>query len=274
MSSSKGSFAATLRTKMSRFEDSTLVAYVDGELDVAAAREVEAAIASDPEVRRKTELLRLSGFITREAFRDSKHEIVWPYLARKLLGVGGSTASRPRPRWRIALPIAASLLAALIGFEAGVWHAKPSGADFADYLLEEVAEYHVVYAREGEHQVEVKADHLDEIQSWLGERLQRKLRVPDLTDRGLVFRGARLLVVEKQPVAELVYSSALSPNRPFALCITAGPIEGLPFRTNEHEDVNLALWGDKGFVYILVGWLDKPALAALAAELKPKLDET
>jgi hypothetical protein len=37
--------------------------------------------------------------------------------------------------------------------------------------------------------------------------------------------------------------------------------------------MTLALWGDHGFVYILAGWLDGPTLAALAAELKPMLDE-
>lgn len=39
------------------------------------------------------------------------------------------------------------------------------------------------------------------------------------------------------------------------------------------EDIRLALWGHNGFVHVLAGWLDSRTLAALAAELKPKLDE-
>jgi anti-sigma factor RsiW len=255
---------------MSRFEDGILVAYVDGELDEAVAREVEAAIASDPELLRKVELLRLSGSIAREAFRDSKREIISGYVTREQ----SATRNFAEPRLRRILPaVAACILAALIGFQLGMWRSKPAEMDFAENLIEEIAEYHAIYARETEHQVEVKADRLDEIQSWLGRRLQRKLPVPDLSDRGLVFRGARLLAVEKQPVAELLYSSPDSPNQPLALCITIGPSEGLPYKTERQGDMTLALWGEHGFVYILAGWLDSPTLAALAAELKPSLDQ-
>jgi anti-sigma factor RsiW len=255
---------------MSRFDDGILVAYVDGELDEAVAREVEAAIASDPELRRKTELLRLSGSIAREAFRDSRHKTSPLHVTQQRSGARGLLAARLR---RIGLPVAASMLAALIGFQVGVWRGKPAEVDFAENLIEEVAGYHAIYARENEHLVEVKADRVDEIESWLGERLQRKLRVPDLTDRGLAFRGARLLVVDKHPVAELLYSSPENPDQPLALCITIGPSEALPYRTQQQGDMTLALWGDHGFVYILAGWLDGPTLAALAAELKPMLDE-
>jgi anti-sigma factor RsiW len=256
---------------MSRFDDGILVAYVDGELDEAVAREVEAAAASDPELRRKIELLRLSGSIAREAFRDSEHKTSSPYVTQER-----SDARRLPVAWlrRVVLPVAASILAGLIGFQVGVWHGKPSeGTDLAENLIEEIAEYHAIYARETEHQVEVKADRLDEIESWFGERLQRKLRVPDLTNRGLVFRGARLLAVETQAVAELLYSFPESPNQPLALCITVGPSEGLPYKTEAQGDMTLALWGEHGFVYVLAGWLDRPTLAALAAELKPMLDE-
>jgi anti-sigma factor RsiW len=266
---------------MSQFEDGTLVAFVDSELDAVTARKVEAAIAVDREMNRKVELLRLSGSIVREAFRSPEYERVSPLLAQKLAGLGRSQTGRsqtaqfqkPRSRfsWRVALPIAASIAAAVIGFGAGVRHAGPG--DFAEYMMDEVAEYHAVYAREGEHQVEVKADRLDEIQSWLGDRLQRRLRVPDLTDQGLTFRGARLLVVDKRPVAQLLYSSPQSPDHPFGLCITTGTSAEMPLKMDDHDDLNLAFWAHQGFVYILVGWLDKPELEKISAKLRPELDQ-
>jgi anti-sigma factor RsiW len=131
----------------------------------------------------------------------------------------------------------------------------------------------VVFAREREHQVEVAADRLDEIQSWLGARLGRKLVVPDLSDRGLTFRGARLLVVGRQPVAQLVYNFPDRLDRPFAICITAGPANDVPLRTHTDDGLNLALWGRNGFVYVLAGWIDQSLLTALAGELAPKLDD-
>lgn len=258
---------------MSRFEDGILVAYVDGELDEARAREVEAASARDPELRRKIELLRLSGSVAREAFRGSRDEILSPHLARKNFYARRASVKRPRALARIALAAAASLLIAVAGFTAGTWRGKSGEADFTSSLLDEVAEYHAVFARETEHQVEVKADRIDEIESWFGERLHRKLRVPDLADRGLMFRGARLLVVEKRLVAELVYSAADTESQPLALCIASHPSEGIPLKMEQHDGINLALWGDNSFVYVLAGWLDNPTLAALAAELKPMQDE-
>src|SRR5580698_6701459 len=137
---------------MSLFDDGILVAYVDGELDEAVAHEVEAAIASDPELRRKTELLRLSGSIAREAFRDSKHKTSQPHVTQERSGARGLPAARLR---RIGLPVATSMLAALIGFQVGVWRGKPAEADFAENLIGEVAEYHAIYARENEHLVEI-----------------------------------------------------------------------------------------------------------------------
>lgn len=255
---------------MTHFDDNILVAYADGELDADTARQVEAAIASDRELGRRVELFRKSGSLVREAFHHPKYKKVSPHLARRLLG-----RERPAIRlgWRVALPIAASFLAAIIGFEAGIWHAAPRETDFSETLADEVAEYHVVYARQGEHQVEVKADRLDEIQSWLGQSLHRTLSIPDLTERGLIFRGARLLVVEKRPVAQLLYSAPDRKDQPFAVCITTGPAGEIPLKIEEREGLNLALWGRKGFVYVLVGWLDKPLLRGLADELTSKLDE-
>jgi anti-sigma factor RsiW len=194
-----------------------------------------------------------------------------PLLAQKLVGFGSSKKRQSLFSWRNALSVAVPIVAAVIGYGAGVWHT--GSVDFADELMDEVAEYHAVYAREGDHQVELKANRLDEIQSWLGGRLQRELLVPDLTGRGLIFRGARLLVVDKRPVAELLYSSPLSSDHPFALCITTGPGEEVPLKMAEHEGINLALWSRKGFVYVLAGWLDKSELKEIATELGPKLDK-
>jgi len=38
--------------------------------------------------------------------------------------------------------------------------------------------------------------------------------------------------------------------------------------------VNLAVWGRKGFIYVLAGWVDQAFLAAVTDELAPSLDAT
>jgi anti-sigma factor RsiW len=256
---------------MTHFDDTVLVAFVDGELDESTARSVEAAMEQDPDTRHRVHLLRQSASLVGAVFRQPKYRQVSPKLA-KLAASTRPRLAHFRPSWRFALPVAASIVAAAIGFGVGAWHG-PAQSDFTHQLLDEVAEYHVVFAREREHQVEVAADRLDEIQSWLGERLRRKLVVPDLSDRGLTFRGARLLVVGRKPVAQLVYNFPDRLDRPFAICITAGPANDVPLRTHTDDGLNLALWGRNGFVYVLAGWIDQSLLTALAGELAPKLDD-
>jgi len=255
---------------MPRFDDETLVAYVDGELDEATARAVEAAIREDAETRERVSLLWQSASLVGEVFRQPQFQQVSPALARRFGAHAEPTSARRFSRF--VLPVVASIVAALIGFGMGFWRGAARG-DFADQLLDEVAEYHMVFAREGAHQVEVTADHVDEIQSWLGARLGRKLKVPDLSGRGLVFRGARLLVVGRRPVAELVYAYSNQLDRPLALCIAVGSREEIPLRTASEDSLNLVLWGRKGFIYVLAGWVDPSVLAAVSAELAPLLDD-
>ena len=256
---------------MTRFDDEVLVAYVDGEVDEPTARQVEAAIRQDPETRQRVAMLRQTRSLVGDVFQQPQYQQVSQTLAQRYGAQPGST--RPHPFRRFALPIAASIAAAVTGFAVGFWRGGITNSDFTGRLLDEVAEYHSVFAHERDHQVEVTADRLDEIQSWLGERLGRKLRVPDLSSRGLIFRGARLLVVSHRPVAQLVYSFPDQLDHPFALCIAAGPPEEVALRTDSQDGVNLAMWGRKGFIYVLAGWVDQAFLAAVTAELAPALDD-
>jgi len=257
---------------MTRFDDDILMAYVDGELDEPTARQVEAAIREDAETRRRVDLLRRSASLVRDVFRQPKYQRVSETLALRF--GAPSRATLRRPFRRFVVPVAASIAAALAGFGVGFWRGGVTDSDFTNSLLDEVAEYHVVFARERDHQVEVTADHVDEIQSWLGQRLGRTLRVPDLSGHGLIFRGARLLVVSHRPVGQLVYSFPDQPDRPLALCIAAGPPEDVALRTDSQDGVNLVVWGRKGFIYVLAGWIDRAFLTAVTDELAPALDAT
>ena len=100
---------------MKHLDDSTLVAYVDGELDVARAQEVDAALVLDPQLRSRVQIFREASRVLRTAFDGSSRETVSPRLAKAL--------DRPRPgaggRRRLAMPLAASLAALAIGLGGG-----------------------------------------------------------------------------------------------------------------------------------------------------------
>lgn len=71
---------------MITLDESTLIAYVDGELDLDTAREVEADLARDDDARAYVEHLRALAALTRVAFNDVVHEPVPQRLKDAAMG--------------------------------------------------------------------------------------------------------------------------------------------------------------------------------------------
>jgi anti-sigma factor RsiW len=126
----------------------------------------------------------------------------------------------------------------------------------------QVAEYHRVYAGEKRHLVEVAAAETPHIESWLGKRLEMPLVVPDLTAQGLTFQGARMLVINGAPVAQLIYTPP--DGRALALCIIRSPKEDKPLTASQEGDLHLVDWRTKGYGFVVVGWEDDAHMRAIA----------
>jgi anti-sigma factor RsiW len=254
---------------MTKLTDTTLVAYVDGELDSGACREVATALESDPEAREKVCRLRQAAVLVRAVFHRPPDEAVDA-------GMAAMIDRSPRRDYRkLGLAVAASVLIAAVGFGGGritaARHAPPEYS-FESRLLDEIADYHTMYAREDEHQVELTAARPDLIEEWLGSRLHRQLHIPDLSDRKLTFAGARLLVVDGAPVAELLYHWPGQPHQPLGLCVTFGDPGDEPIQADARDGVHQVLWRHRGYTYVLVGWSTQQLLNSIAAELMPELD--
>src|SRR5260221_3021508 len=162
---------------MPELDDTTLVAYVDGELDAATAREVEHALETAPAARDTVAKLRASASLVSAAFADAVHEPPSPALVTLLR----ATQPRRRPR-RYLLPIAASI-ALLVGLGAGALGTRQldrasAPEPQAKRLVDEVAQYHRVYAREQRHLVEVAATETPHIEEGLGGGLRGRRQVP------------------------------------------------------------------------------------------------
>lgn len=255
---------------MSELDENTLVAYVDGELDAASAREVEQALENSPVARNTVAKLRASAALVRAAFADALHEPPPPRLVAMLRAA--STRRRPRTYW---LPLAASI-ALLIGVGAGAFglrhfdHVEMAAAQPPiDRLLEDVANYHRVYAREQRHLVEVASTETPHIEDWLGRRLKSQLVVPDLQSQGLAFKGGRLLVFEGRPMAELVYTPADGP--PVGLCITFAVAGTAGAATEQRGDLTIAHWTDNGYFYSVVGLGNDRRMQAIADSVRAQL---
>jgi len=242
--------------------DALLVAYVDGELDAEATREIERLIASDPRAQRAVEVYRETAGLLRAACGEHAYAAD----AERLLPAAPCVLRRAPRRYGWA--VGAALAACVAGFAGGVgWVGWPVSEQTA--LADEVAEYHAVYAREERHLVEVPAEQMDEITGWLGKRLDRRLEVPDLAAEGLRFAGARLLVVGGHAVAQLVYTRAQG--RPLALCITKLAGAAAPVRLERHGAQRTALWLDGAYAYVVVGEVGEDKLRAIVGQAAPQL---
>jgi len=187
-------------------DDSLLVAYADGELDPVTRRRVDDLLEQNPAARDRVAMFRRSGDLLRSAFSEA--EYVAPperhlARARETLKLKG----RPRRAWW-ALAAAAAIAGLVIGnlvLPANLGIGESASSRLA-YILEEVREYHAVFARETDHVVEVPASRRDHIETWLGNRVHYPFLVPDLTSRGLAFLGARLVAIGGGVVAQLMYA--------------------------------------------------------------------
>lgn len=234
-----------------------LSAYVDGELDADAVREVEQLLAQDAQARRLVEQYRDTAGLLRAAFAEGFYA---DGAARLIERPARRVERRVRPMlWACA----AALAACVIGFVGGVvW----SGADGnpRSAMMDEISEYHQVYARETTHLVELGPDQTEEARRWLGHRIERRLDIPDFTGVGLAFAGARMFVVDGRPVAALLYTR--DRGLPVAFCVTA--FEGAPdaLRVERRHGQRVAMWTDGGFAYLVVGDME-PGFARAVAEL-------
>jgi anti-sigma factor RsiW len=226
--------------------NSLLVAYADGELEPEAVENVKRLIAADPDALRMVQIYRETAALLRVACDE---EFYTPNAALV------SAASRPaaRPRLRHGLALAASLAIAIAGFGGGAMWAGDAPSGHVEFLAE-VAEYHEIYSRETRHLVEVPAEQVEHLRAWLGQRLARNLDVPDLTAAGLRFAGARMLIINERPVAQLMYTR--EKGLPIGLCLTQVTGNPSSISVERRGAMQLASWEDGYYGYVVVGDMD------------------
>ncbi len=117
-----------------RIEDERLVAYVDGELDAAAARAVEAAVAADPKLAETIAVLRVEAALIRAAYQEPLRAepperlvaAVDAAFAERQAGRTGSAggAGRAWIRHPAFGAIAASIVAVVVGLAGASYFAE------------------------------------------------------------------------------------------------------------------------------------------------------
>lgn len=280
---------------MGRVDDVMLMAYVDGEIDAATAREIEKAVAGDATLALRVQHLRDSAMMARGAFAEVLHEPVPDRLIAALGGPAARTeAARPesgktgpagsanvvamprRATWtprRAALgwAAAASVAALVIGYGVGEMRLppiEPGGLQNASSQrwLDNVAAYYHVYQNSLQTKdkllVDFTAADVPELEKWFGAKLNRKLEVPNLTSKGLTTQGGRLVIINDKPAAQFLYSSDKGELVELVIAFTDQPYQ--PEQITRKGDVNIVHWRDNGYAYAFAGAMDASRLQAIA----------
>ena len=288
---------------MSKRGDDRLIAYLDGEIETTERREIEAWLDADPAARERLAALAESANLVRLAFDEVLHE---PVPERLIAAARGETMSRepggevvvfksrqgagptaPSRRWWIGLPVAASLFGLLAGGSAayfgvtkiypGDLAGKPSATQqaSADNLwLDNAAGYFKLAASAGDGgliDVPATGDPREALQK-ISQGLPQQVRLPDLKPWGLTFRGARLVVAEGRPAAQLVYTTENKAIGPLTLIIGSSKERDIPPTLARRQDVNLLYWRHQGRAFVLVGQTEIGYLWGIANDVAWQLD--
>ncbi len=244
-----------------------LSALLDGELSDAELREVERDLQDDPALLAELEAIRQADLAARDDFEAMLNEPVPFELAKLIQGAADAEAAnemappRQRAPW---IGTIVALIALMIGGVGGYWAGQTQTVSLAAApgWLQDIAEYHAVYAGQTRHLVEVPASERAHIEKWLTDSVGAAVSVPDLSPAGLEFQGARLLVAAGKPVAQLMYLDAEA--RVVALCLiaTTAPREGFAGQTiGAFEMIS---WGGAGANFVIVGDEGRGDLDAIA----------
>jgi anti-sigma factor RsiW len=290
---------------MPKHNDEALVAYLDGELDNAERHHVEAWLDADPAVRDRLAALAQSAELVRGAYADLVNE---PLPARLIAAARGDTAATvtasqeaeilvlkpsargaaalPHRSWRIGFAAAAGLFGVIfggIGTYLGMGALNPVdpaverqlAANAAkDVWLDNAAGYYKLTVNAGDTMlIDVPASNdTREALQKISQSLPTQMRLPDLKPWGLTFRGARLVVVEGRPAAQLVYITDNKAIGALTLVISASKQPDIAPTFDHRQDVNLLYWRHQGHAYALVGQTDIGYLWGIANDVAWQLD--
>jgi anti-sigma factor RsiW len=286
--------------RTTRIDDVMLMAYVDGEVDADTAREIEAAIATDPAMGRRVAMFRQTATMARGAFGEVMYEPVPERLLRSLGAMPATAAAtatatvvparRPAERsgyvWRNAGWAAAAAIGAVALLNAASQQGiapfaqrapvqEVAATTDAERWIDNLAAWYRVHRASFEKDqrllVDIGAENVEELERWVGAKLQREIAVPDLASFGYRQQGGRLLLIGRRPAAQFFYATEAGELVQLVIGFTDQPDrEG---RLDQRDDVNVVSWREKGYAYAFIGRIDGKRLWAMAdatwAKLKP-----
>ena len=197
-----------------------------------------------------------------------------------------TAAALPYRRWQVGLAAAAGLFGVVFGgagtyFGMGLFNPASPTAETRlaavaanNSWLDNAAGYYKLTVNAGDNMlidVPATSDTSEALQK-ISQSLPQQVRLPDLKPWGLSFRGARLVVVDGRPAAQLVYVTDNKAIGPLTLVIGASKQPDIPRTFERRQDVNLLYWRHQGRAYALAGQSDIGWLWGIANDVAWQLD--
>ena len=227
-----------------------LDAYLDGELAVVDARELEAHLAQCADCAR----FRDGRVALRAAIETRVPALRAPGALRDRVRAALRATAEPkasRPGWR-ALALAASLAVVALGsWRLALWRAA------GDTLTDEVLTSHVRSLMPG-HLTDVLSSDQHTVKPWFNGRLDFSPPVYDFAGRGYPLLGGRLDYLNGRTVAVLVYGRRQHVINVFLWPAARGATAGPAAATR--QGYHLRHWTATGYAYWVVSDLGVPEL--------------
>ncbi|MEL6521940.1 MAG: anti-sigma factor [Pseudomonadota bacterium] len=246
-----------------------LSAWLDGELPDKEAQQIEALLEHDADLQAELERLMAANEAAIQTFDAVLSEPVPMNLARAIRDMPVGIEESPiETGWgwpaRIAAALAFVAIGAGGGFLASTQLTPPTIVAERGWL-DDIADYHEVYAQQVRHLVEVPASESDHLKTWLGNTIGTEFAIPNLEGYGLTFEGGRLLVAGGEPVAQLMYRR--EDGEVIALCFQAAetePSDAIAFNESTRRGFDFVSWRNNGARYVVIGPGGTQDLGAIA----------
>jgi anti-sigma factor RsiW len=255
-----------------RITEADLVAYADGRIEPGRLDVVEAWLTEHPDDRQKVEAWRNQT----QALRAALDPVTAEPVPTALTGALSPPAKDARRRAAWTGPALAASLALAVGLGAG-WYLGQSGLattgvgeDRADVIAYEGYRAHKLYTREVRHPVEVDASEEKHLVTWLSKRIEAPLRAPNLAGEGLELLGGRLIPVDGEPAAQLMYETATG-DRYTLFAARADGAQPMALHFEDWGEIGCIYWIDGDIGYALNGPNDRDRLMTIATKVYEQL---
>ena len=264
-------------------DESTLLAYVDGELDARERDRVEAALAHDPGLRKQMDELRASCLPYQSAYAALATPEMPPSLESRVASLIAVADAAPTKKpyvgrqwlWAGAALAASFMLGlvapTLIGKSEHTPIAQPSQGSATPWVAA-IASYQALYVRATVDQAPDTAARAERVLAEFASERDAPaaaLAVPNLQDAGLTFKRIQRLGYGDKPLLQMVYLPAVG--KPAALCVlplaSANRATDSPLQIREIDGLAVASWQKDGMAYVLTADMPKSKAQEIARRI-------